>query len=98
MTEIKELALNINEEIDDAGKYAELALKYKDFDKPLADTYLTLANQELSHADLLHAQAVRIIKAYSGDVPKEMKAIWDYEHESIIKRKARAKSVVDMYK
>lgn len=98
MMEIKELIVNIDEEIDDAGKYAELAHKYKDFDKPLADTYITLANQELGHADMLHAQAVRLIKEHTEEPPDGMRAVWDYEHEKFIERKAKVKTVIDMFR
>lgn len=98
MTEIKELIVNIDEEIDDAGKYAELAHKYKDFDKPLADTYITLANQELGHADMLHAQAVRLIKEHAEDPIDGMRAVWNYEHEKFTERKAKVKTVIDMFR
>ncbi len=98
MTEIKELIVNIDEEIDDAGKYAELAHKYKDFDKPLADTYITLANQELGHADMLHTQAVRLIKEHAEDPIDGMRAVWNYEHEKFTERKAKVKTVIDMFR
>lgn len=98
MTEIKELVANICEEIEDGGKYAELAHKYKDFDRPLSDTYITLANQELGHADMLHGQAIRLIREYTGDEPEAMRAIWNYEHERFIERKAKVKTLIDMFR
>ena len=96
MTEIKELITNICDEIEDAEKYVDLALQYKDFDRSLADTYLTLSNQELGHADMLHAQAVRLIREYVGKEPEGMKAVWDYEHQKFVEHKAKVKTKIDM--
>ena len=62
MKEIKMLAGHIREEMNDAETYAKLALRYKDDDRSLSQTFEKLAEQELDHADMLHAQASRLIK------------------------------------
>lgn len=58
---IKKLSDMIKEEIGDASKYAKCALVNKDSDKILSDTFYTLANEELKHMDMLHAQVTRIL-------------------------------------
>lgn len=98
MTEIKELIIHICDELDDACEYAETAFKYKDFDHSLADTYITLAVQEIGHSDMLHTQAVRLIKENSENPPEGMMTIWEYEHEKFIKKKAKVKTMIDMFR
>jgi ferritin len=101
MKEIKELVENINEELEDAEKYARLAVMYKSEDSRLADTYVRLANEELNHSELLHGQAVRIIEAYKAagqTAPPAMMAVWEWEHKKSIDHKAKVKSMIDMYK
>ena len=51
MKEIKCLYTNIRDEMEDAEKYADLALKYKDEDRELADTFASLSKQEVTHAE-----------------------------------------------
>lgn len=96
MTEIKELITNICDEIEDAEKYVDLALQYKDFDRSLADTYLTLSNQELGHADMLHGQSVRLIREYVGNDSEVVKIVWDYEHQKFVEQKAKVRTKIDM--
>lgn len=100
MKVIKEIVELIEEEASGAEEYAKMAMQYKDEDKALADTYAKLAETELQHVDLLHAQVVRIIKAWEAkgnQVPKEMKFVYDYMHEKNIDHVARVKSLVNMY-
>ena len=101
MKEIKELVENINEELEDAEKYARLAVMYKDEDSRLADTYVRLANEELNHSELLHGQAVRMIEAHraaGNTAPPVMMAIWDWEHKKSIDHKTKVKALIEMYK
>lgn len=62
MKEIKWIAERIREELEDSESYAKAALKYKDSDRDLAQTVAGLAKQELTHSELLHDQAVRLIR------------------------------------
>ena len=81
---IQRLAEMIDEEIDDAKKYALCYQQYKDEDPELAKTFSQLGFEELTHVDRLHAQVVRIIKKYRddhGDPPANMQARYDYLHE-----------------
>ena len=94
MKEIKMLAGHIREEMNDAETYAKLALRYKDDDRSLSQTFEKLAEQELDHADMLHAQASRLIKERkeSGETPPvAMSAVWSWEHENMMDCVARVK-------
>ena len=101
MKAIKELVENINEELEDAEKYAKLAMHYKSEDSRLADTYSRLSSEELGHSEQLHAHAVRIIEAYraAGNVaPPAMMAVWDWEHKKSVEHKMEIKALMEMYK
>ena len=101
MNQIKTIVKDIKEEVSGATHYAKLAAQYKDTDKALADAYYSMANQELAHADLLHAQAVRMIKAHQAtgkEVPVAVQAVWDWERENQVDDVARARSLLDAYK
>ena len=98
---IKKLSNMIKEEISDAEKYARCALNHKQDDKALADTFYTLANEELKHMEMLHAQVTRIIEAYrkdKGDPPEGMMAIYNYVHEEQIDAVKEVKVLLAMYK
>jgi hypothetical protein len=91
----------IKEEICDAEKYANCALQYKDDDKILAETFYSLANNELQHMDTLHTQVVRLSNEYKtkkGEPPKEMQVIYDYLHEEQIESVKEVKLLLSMYK
>lgn len=98
---IKKLSKMIKEEICDAEKYANCALKYKEEDKALAETFYTLATNELQHMDMLHAQVVRLIsdyKAKKGEPPAAMQALYDYVHEEQMDNVKEVKILLGMYK
>lgn len=101
MKQIKTIVKDIKEEIGGATHYAKLATQYKDTDKALADAYYTMATQELAHVDLLHAQAVRMIKACQAngkEVPVAIQAVWDFEHEMQVDDVAHVRALLDAYK
>ena len=82
---------DIKEELEGAEHYAKLATQY----------YANMANQELNHVDMLHAQVVRVIKEYrdAGNTPLEaMMAVWDWEHESMVSHTAKVKMLLEMYR
>ena len=99
MKEIKYIVKQIREELEDAEKYAKAAAKLKDTNSTDASTYSELARQELSHVDSLHKMAVRMIekKKESGvEVPPAMQAVWDWEHEQMIERVGKIKTLMSM--
>lgn len=97
---IKMLVEQIMDEAGSAEEYAKLAVQYKEEDKLLADNYAKMAEVELQHVDLLHAQVVRIIKAWQAqgnETPPEMEAIYNWEHQKSIDHIARIKVMLNMY-
>ena len=97
---IKMLVEQIEDEACGAEEYAKLAMQYKDEDKLLADNYAKMAEVELQHVDLLHAQVVRIIKSWEAKgntAPPEMTAIWQWEHSKAVDHIARVRVMLNMY-
>ena len=93
MKTIEMLSDQIDEEVEDATKYARCAIQHDD-DAELAKTYRALANEELGHAMRLHEQVVRIIKKYRdehGEPPQRMMDRYEYIHERQMKKYADAK-------
>lgn len=81
---IKKLAEMIEEELEGAEEYAKCALKHRESNPELAQTFYTMSSEEMQHVDRLHKQVVRIIDMYRrehGDPPAAMQAIYDYVHE-----------------
>lgn len=98
---IKHIVEDIREEMEGAEHYAKLATEYKDTDRELADNYAKMANVELDHVNLLHGQAVRLIKeqkAAGVETPAAMQAVWDWEHGKMIDTVARIKTMLSMYR
>ena len=101
MIVIKELSEMIEEEIEDAGKYAKCALHYKESRPALADVFYKLANEELGHMNALHGQVVAIIDEYkkkNGDPPEAMKMLYDILHDKHIANTAAVKGMLSLYK
>lgn len=99
MKDIKHIVLEIHEELDDAEKYAKEAAKLKDTRPTDATTYAELSRQELGHVDQLHKMAVRMIdrqRESGAAVPEAMQAVWDWEHDQMIDRVARVKTLLSM--
>lgn len=98
MKKIKMLAEQIEEELNDAEKYAACAAKFADDDRELSSMYADLSRQELTHADKLHAAAVRYIrqaKDSGANVPESMQIVWDWEHEKMVSHRARILALLD---
>lgn len=103
MKEIKELTKLMKKELHFADKLAKMAAQYKGTDRELADTYAKLAEYKVDDAvNKLHGQAVRKInewKAKTGqEAPKEMQALWDFQHDELMDEAAKVKSMISVYK
>lgn len=89
MTEIKLLMQHIEEELDDACKYAKLAVEYRDSDSDMAELFYQLSCEEMTHMKLLHNNVVSHIESYKrakGDLPNGMKQLYEYLHKRDIER------------
>lgn len=81
---IKCLAEKIEEELNDADAYIELAMEWKDEQPETAALFYELSTEEMGHVDKLHADVTRLISDYrqkTGEPPKEMLTLYNYLHE-----------------
>lgn len=98
---VEKLSEMIDEEIEDAGKYAKCALKYKEENPALSKTFYDLSTDEMRHMTLLHDEVARIIAQYrkeNGEPPTAMLAVYDYLHEKQIEKAKEVKDYQAMYR
>ena len=98
---IQKLSDMIEEEICDAEKYAECALKEKDYYPELADVFYKLANEEMDHMARLHQQVTVLIEDYrktNGDPPEAMLMLYEIMHKKHIEQAAAVKGMIALYK
>ena len=84
---IKCLCELIEEEIGDACKYVDLAMKWKVDEPDTANVFYELSLAEMEHMDKLHNEVVELIEEYrkeNGEPPKEMMVLYDYLHQKHI--------------
>ena len=101
MKVIKCLADRIEEELNDALTYAELAEKWKETEPETADLFLELSQEEMGHMEKLHNEAVRQIEKYReehGEPPEGMKMLYDYLHGKHIEKAKMIKVMQGMYR
>lgn len=99
MKEIKHIVEQIREELEGAEKYAKIAAKLKPENSSDASAYAEMARQELGHIETLHKMAVRAIekqKAAGVVSPAAMQAVWDWEHDNMMDKVARIKTLLSM--
>ena len=97
---IKCLAEKIEEELNDADAYIELAMQWKGEQPETAALFYELSTEEMGHVDKLHADVARIISEYrqqTGEPPKEMLTLYNYLHENHIAKAMRIKVKQGMF-
>lgn len=98
---IEKLSAMVDEEIEDAYKYAKCALNQKESRPSLADVLYRISDEEMRHMNLLHNQIVEIIEEYrreNGEPPEAMTAVYEFLHERQITKAAEVRALQGMYK
>ena len=98
---IKCLSELIEGEIDDAMRYIDLAMKWKNDEPDTADVFYELSVCEMEHMDKLHNEVVELINEYrkeNGEPPKEMLTLYEYLHERHVADATQVKIKQGMYK
>ena len=101
MNIIKCIAEKIEEELDDAKAYVELAIKWKEEYPEAAEMFNDLSVEEMGHVDILHRAVNGIIQNYRakhGEPPKEMMTLYNYLHERHMATATQIKVMQGMYK
>ena len=98
---IKKIVKMIDEELHDAQKYAECALKLREENPTVASVFYALSQDEMKHMNMLHGEIVKMIEDYRrnhGEPPEAMKAVWEYKHEEHIEEAKEVAILQEMYK
>ena len=98
---IKCIAEKIEEELQDADAYIELAMSWKDEQPDAANMFYELSTEEMGHVDKLHAEVTVLISEYrqkTGEPPKDMLTLYNYLHEQHIAKAMRIRIKQGMYK
>lgn len=101
MKKIEKLSKMIEEELQDAEKYARCALEYKESDPCMGKLFYDLSGEEMRHMSLLHNEVTRQIdehKRTKGEPPATMLAIYNYVHEQQMERAHEVKMWQEMYR
>ena len=98
---IKKLSKSIEEELEDACKYAEWALSIREERPELARRLYNISVQEMEHMKTLHDSVVEIINEYRkehGEPPQGMQEAYNYLHEMHIAKAGEVKALQQMFK
>lgn len=101
MKTIEILCDHIDEELEDARNYVQLAIEYKHSDPEVAQTFYKLSLEEMTHMDMLHKSVVAHIdnhKKSNGEAPIAMTSIYEYLHKKYIDKSERISSLQAMYR
>ena len=98
---LKNLIEKADDTMEEVEWYAEQAHHLRVEHKALADTYIKIAEMHVGIYNMLHDRMVALIeeeKKKGITPPAPMIAIWDYEHEKLVKEFAEAKYLIEEYK
>ena len=96
---IKKLVHQIEDEINDAEKYAKCAIETKGEYPELARTYFNLANAEMEHMQILHSAVTSMIeeeRRMNGEPPPGMLEAYEIIHEWQVAHAAGVKSIIQL--
>ena len=98
---LKDLINKADDTLDEIEFYAEKAHVLRADHRHLADAYAKIGEMHITIYNMLHEQMVSLIeeeKKKGVQVPVAMMAVWEYEHEKLIKEFAEAKYLIEEYK
>lgn len=101
MEMLKIFSCFINEELEDAEKYAKQAVKWKDIRSDIAEAFSNLSKQEISHYQALGDMELKLIKYAADDgsgFGKEEMAVYEFLKECETEHHCKVKKWQDMYK
>lgn len=101
MKKIKEIVQKIRKELKSTEHYIQDALRIKNDSKFIAELYYQIANDNVSRILKLHDMVVKEIEDYKStgkEPPKEMLAIWDWQHQEMIDEMAEIKAMIELFK
>lgn len=90
MENLEWLLEQMDEELDDAEKYAWKSLKCKDNHNEIARTTAELSRQELTHYEMIQSVAVKYMKTLMEEHPEQMESLetfWEFENGRMTRRK-----------
>ena len=98
---IKCLSEKIEDELQDAQEYIDLAMRWRQDEPETADLFYELSTEEMGHMEKLHKEVTELIEEYRkehGEPPKEMMTLYDYLHEKHIANATQIRIKQGMYK
>ena len=101
MKVIRCISEKIEEELEDASSYIDLAMKWKTEEPETANLFYELSVEEMGHMEKLHQEVEDLINDYRkdhGDPPKEMMTLYEYLHEKHMKNATQIRIKQGMYK
>lgn len=100
MQKLKNLAKNMEEELQDAKKYIDDAFHCRAENRPeAADIYLKMAEGELTHASYFDEMISAYVKRHIEEKEKIiLKTIFDYVHEKYVEESSHIRTLLDVAK
>lgn len=98
---LKDLIEKADDTLEEVEWYAERAHVLRHEHKALADVYIKVAEMHVTIYNMLHERMVELIKEQREkgvEPPPAMLAIFEYEHEKLVKDFSEAKMLIEEYK
>ena len=98
---IRCISEKIEEELEDADAYIDLAMKWKAEQPETADLFYELSQEEMGHMEKLHKEVAELIEEHRkehGEPPKDMMTLYAYLHEMHMKKATQIRIKQGMYK